>query len=189
MADGLLQFKGKVFIPDASTLWPQLLAQAHESGHEGVQKTAHRWRTSFYNSKTLQRVREFVRSCAVCQQHKTQHLHPAGLLQPLPIPSMVWADISMDFIEGFPKVGGKSVVLTVVDRFSKYGHFITLGHPYSAASVAKAFFDEIVKLHGLPCSIVSDRDTVFTSQFWTGLFTMVVVKLQMSSAFHPQTDG
>jgi hypothetical protein len=122
MADGLLRFEGKVFIPDASTLWPVLLAQAHESGHEGVQKTAHRWRTSFYNSKALQRVREFVRSCAVCQQHKTQHLHPAGL--PLPIPSMV----STDFIEGFPKVGGKSVVLTVVDRFSKYGHFIALGH-------------------------------------------------------------
>jgi hypothetical protein len=188
MADGLLRFKGKVFIPDASTLWLVLLAQAHESGHEGVQK-AHRWRTSFYNSKALQSVREFVRSCAVCQQHKTQHLHPAGLLQPLLIPSMVWADISMDFIEGFPKVGGKSVVLTVVDQFSKYGHFIALGHPYSAASVAKAFFDEIVKLHGLPCSIVSDRDTVFTSQFWTELFTMARVKLQMSSTFHPQSDG
>jgi hypothetical protein len=143
----------------------KLLAQAHESGHEGVQKTAHRWRTSIYNSKALQRVREFVHSCAVCQQHKTQHLHPAGLLQPLPIPSMVWVDISMDFIEGFPKVGGKSVVLTVVDWFSKYGHLITLGHPYSAASVAKASFDEIVKLHGLPCSIVSDRDTVFTRRF------------------------
>jgi hypothetical protein len=71
----------------------------------------------------------------------------------------------MDFIEGFPKVGGKSIVLTMVDRFSKYGHFIALGHPYSAASVAKAFFDEIVKLHGLSCSIVSDRDTVFTCHF------------------------
>jgi hypothetical protein len=78
---------------------------------------------------------------------------------------MVLVDISMDFIEGFPKVGGKSVVLTVVDWFSKYGHLITLGHPYSAASVAKASFDEIVKLHGLPCSIVSDRDTVFTRRF------------------------
>jgi hypothetical protein len=86
-------------------------------------------------------------------------------------------------------IDGPPVFLTVVDRFSKYGHFIALGHQYSAASIAKALFDEIVKLHGLPCSIVSDRDTVFTSQFWTGLFTMVVVKLQMSSAFHPQTDG
>jgi hypothetical protein len=95
----------------------------------------------------------------------------------------------MDFVEGFPKVGGKSVILTVVDRFSKLAHFIPLGHPYSAASVAKAFFEGIVRLHGFPCSIVSDRDTVFTSSFWSELFHLAGVKLHMSSAFHPQTDG
>jgi len=67
-------------------------------------------------------------------------------------------------------VGGKSVVLTVVDRFSKYAHFIALGHPYTATSVARAFFDQIVHLHGIPCSIVSDRDPVFTSSFWKELF-------------------
>lgn len=89
----------------------------------------------------------------------------------------------MDFIEAFPKVGGKSVVLTVVDRFSKYGHFIPLGHPYIAASVARAFFDIIVRLHGIPCSIVSHRDTVFTSVFWKELFRLSGVQLNMSSAF------
>ena len=73
----------------------------------------------------------------------------------------------MDFIEGFPKVGGKTVILTVVDRFSKYNHFIPLGHPYTANSIARAFFDDIVCFHGIPCSIVSDRDPVFTSNFWT----------------------
>jgi hypothetical protein len=71
----------------------------------------------------------------------------------------------MDFIEGFPKVGGKSVILTVDDRFSKFAHFIALGHPYTTASVAKAFFDNIVRRHGLPRSIVSDRDTIFTNTF------------------------
>lgn len=92
----------------------------------------------------------------------------------------------MDFIEAFPKVGGKSVVLTVVDRFSMYAQFIPLGHPYSAASVARAFF---VRLHGIPCSIVSDRDTVFTTAFWKDLFRLTGVTLNMSSAFHPQSDG
>jgi predicted choloylglycine hydrolase len=95
----------------------------------------------------------------------------------------------MDFVEGFLKVGGKSVVLTVVDRFSKYAHFIPLDHPYTAASVAKAFFEGIVRLHWFPCSIVSDRDTVFTSTFLSELFRLAKVKLLMSSAFHPQTDG
>ncbi|WVZ70681.1 hypothetical protein U9M48_019324 [Paspalum notatum var. saurae] len=150
--DGLLLFRGPAFIPDDSILWPQLLDTAHAVGHEGAEKTLHRFRASFYSSRGHRRVREFIRGCFVCQHNKTEHLDPAGLLQPLPVPSEVWSDIAMDFVEGFPKVGGKSVVLTVVDRFSKYGHFIPLGHPYSAASVARAFFDGIVRLHGLPCS-------------------------------------
>jgi hypothetical protein len=86
----------------------------------------------------------------------------------------------MDFVEGFPKVGGKPVILTMVDRFSKYGHFIALGHPYSTASVAKAFFDGIVRLHGIPTSIVSNM--------WTKLFLLTGTKLCTSSAFRPQTD-
>jgi hypothetical protein len=95
----------------------------------------------------------------------------------------------MDFIEGLPKVGGKSVILTVVDRFSKYAHFIALGHPYTAASVARAFFTGIVRLHGFPSSIVSDRDPVFTGHVWRDLFQLAGVKLCLSTAFHPQTDG
>jgi hypothetical protein len=125
----------------------------------------------------------------MCQQNKTLAQQPGGLLQPLEVPSQVWADISMDFIEGLPKVAGKSVILTVVDRFSKYAHFIALSHPYTASSVARAFFDGIVRLHGFPLSIVSDRDLVFTGHVWRDLFRMAGVTLKMSTAFHPQTDG
>lgn len=95
----------------------------------------------------------------------------------------------MDFVEGFSKIGGKSVILTAVDRFSKYAHFIALGHPYSAASAAKAFFNQIVRLHGLPSSSVSDRDPVFTSNLWQELFHLSGTKLCLSLAFRPQTDG
>jgi hypothetical protein len=95
----------------------------------------------------------------------------------------------MDFVEGLPKVAGKSVILTVVDRLSKYAHFIPLGHPYTTESVARVFFGEIVRLHGLPESIVSDRDPVFTSAFWQALFKASGSKLLLSFAFHPQTDG
>ncbi|XP_066347702.1 uncharacterized protein [Miscanthus floridulus] len=97
--------------------------------------------------------------------------------------------LQADFIEGLPKVSGKSVILTVVDHFSKYAHFIALGHPYTAASVARAFFDGIVRLHGFPSSIVSDRDPMFTGHVWRDLFKMAGVTLRMSTAFHPQTDS
>jgi hypothetical protein len=98
----------------------------------------------------------------------------------------VWTNIAMDFIEGFPRVNGKSVILTIVDRLSKYVHFIPLGHPYMATSVVRTFFNNIARLHCIPSSIVSDRDTVFTSTFWKELFVLVGVKLQLSLAFHPR---
>jgi hypothetical protein len=117
-------------------------------------------------------VQDLVSACAVCQRNKTEALHPAGLLQPLEVPSQVWVDISLDFIEGLPHINGKSVILMVVDRFSKHAHFILLSHPYTATMVAKAFFDTIVRLHGFPVSVVSDRDPVFTGHVWRDLFKM-----------------
>jgi hypothetical protein len=108
----------------------------------------------------------------VCQQDKTTHLQPSGLLQPLSVPTLVWSDLAMDFIEALPRVNNKTIILTVVDRLSKVAHFIPLGHPYTATSVAQAFFDEVVRLHGLPSSIVSDRDPVFTSNLWRELFRL-----------------
>jgi hypothetical protein len=95
----------------------------------------------------------------------------------------------MDVIEGLPKVGGKSVILMVVDRISKYAHFIALGHPYTTAFVARVFFDDIVRLHGFPSSIVSNWDPVFTGHVWRDLFKMASVTLHMSTAFHLQTDS
>jgi len=149
----------------------------------------HRLRRDFHVEHASTIVQDYVRACSVCQRNKVEHMNPAGLLQPLPVPSAVWHDVSMDFVEALPKVGGKSVILTVVDRFSKYAHFIPLGHPYTAESVARVFFAEVVRLHGIPASIVSDRDPVFTSAFWKALFAASGTKLLMSSAFHPQTDG
>jgi hypothetical protein len=189
LADGLLLHGRRVFVPDHDDLRHQVLLIAHSAGHEGVQKTLHRLRADFYIPGDRARVQDWVRSCVTCQRNKTETLRPAGMLQPLEVPTQVWADIAMDFIEGLPKVGGKSIILTVVDRFSKYAHFIALGHPYTAASVARAFFDSIVRLHGFPSSIVSDRDPVFTGHVWRDLFRMAGVKLRFSTAFHPQTDG
>ena len=95
----------------------------------------------------------------------------------------------MDFIEGLPTSHGKQVIFVVVDRLSKYAHFMPLSHPYTALNVAQAFMDNVYKLHGQSKSIVSDRDPVFTCNFWKGLFVPLNVGLLHSTAYHPQTDG
>jgi hypothetical protein len=104
-------------------------------------------------------------------------------------PLLQLPDFSRQFVIDCDASGSGFVILTVVDHFSKFAHFIALSHPYSANSVARAFFDNIVRLHGFPCSIVSDRDPIFTSNFWLELFQLAGMKLHLSSAFHPQTDG
>jgi hypothetical protein len=135
---------------------PTVLAAAHYVGHGGVEQTLHRLRRDFFLPGTRAIVHDHICAYATCQQNKVEQLHPNDLLQPLEVPSVVWTDIAMDFIEGFPLINGKSVILTVVDRFSKFTHFMPLGHPYMATLMARAFFTDIVRLHGLPSSIVSD---------------------------------
>ncbi|KAL0355193.1 UNVERIFIED_CONTAM: Transposon Ty3-I Gag-Pol polyprotein [Sesamum radiatum] len=129
------------------------------------------------------------KECEICQTIKHENNPYLGLLQPLPILEQAWYYISMDFIEGLPISEGKDSILVVVDRLTKYSHFIALKHPYTVTSIAKVFFDQIYKLHGLPVSIVSDRDRLFTSRFWKELFTLSGVSLDMSTAYHPQSDG
>jgi hypothetical protein len=189
VVDDLVLYKGCIFVPSSSEFWPQILTTVHGQGHEGAQKTLQRLHDSFFHPHVARRVCDFIKGCSTCQRNKSKHLHPAGLLHPLERPSSIWADIAMDFVEGFPKSGGKPVILIVVDRFSKYNHFIALSHPYTTISVARVFFDNIVWLHGIPCSIVSDRDPIFTSTIWTELFSLTGTQLRMSTAFHPQTDG
>ena len=101
----------------------------------------------------------------------------------------MWDDITLDFIEGLPNSQGKDTILVVVNRLSKYVHFMALTHPFIAKIVAKRFVDGVFKHHGMPKSIISDRDPIFISKFWQEFFQMSGTKLKLSSAYHPQTDG
>ena len=134
-------------------------------------------------------IKTFVLSCSICQQAKTERKSPAGLLQALPIPKKPWAVISLDFIEGLPTSGGFDVILVVIDKFSKYAHFLPLKHPFTALQVATVFMRNIYKLHDLPMAIISDRDRIFTSNIWQELFKLSQTQLRLSSSYHPQTDG
>jgi hypothetical protein len=120
-----------------------------------------------------QHVDSFEKHCNVCKQAKHELCMYPRLLQPLPIPQQSWTDISMDFIEGLPVSHGYSVILVIVDKLTKYSHFFPIKHPYSAATIAQVFLDNIVKLHEILESIISDRDRVFTSSFWTELFKLL----------------
>ena len=163
---GILRYKGRIGIGNSTNLRTTLLQSLHASavgGHSGIQATYQRVKRIFYWPQLKRDVEQFITECAVCQRAKGETCHYPGLLQQLPIPDMAWSYISMDFVEGLLKSNGKDVILVVVDRLTKYAHFLSLSHPYSASSVATLFLDNIFKLHGLPTTIVTDRDRIFTS--------------------------
>jgi len=107
----------------------------------------------------------------------------------LPVPEFAWQVVSLDFIEGLPKSKHYNCILVVVDKFSKYSHFIALTHPFTAIQVAIQFMDHVFKLHGMPQAMVSDRDKIFTIAVWQELFKLTGTELHMSTSYHPQTDG
>ncbi|GAU26218.1 hypothetical protein TSUD_354400 [Trifolium subterraneum] len=190
--DGLLFFKGKLFLPSKSPLKQTLLEEFHSSiigGHSGVHRTYGRLQENVFWHGMQSDVTQFVKSCATCQQTKSSNHLPYGLLNPLPVPERVWEDISLDFIVGLPSFQTHTVVLVVVDRLSKTAHFGSLPTHFTAAKVADLFAQMVCKLHGMPKSIVSDRDPIFLSNFWKELFRLNGTKLRMSTAYHPQSDG
>ncbi|KAL0447826.1 UNVERIFIED_CONTAM: Transposon Ty3-I Gag-Pol polyprotein [Sesamum latifolium] len=137
----------------------------------------------------LHDIKEFVSQCSTCQESKYSTQRQQRTLQPLSIPRRVWEDITMDFITHLPPSGGKIVIWVVVDRLSKYAHFVGLPTHFTVVSLAATFSAKIYRLHGIPKSIVSDRDRVFISHFWRELFRLCGTTLKFSSAYHPQTDG
>jgi len=196
LRDGLIYVNDKsraLYIPNDSEIKKKILWECHDSctaGHLGLDKTLDLISREFFWPGLRKDVSEYVRSCLACQKNKPTSSSPAGLLQPLEIPSKPWDHVSLDLIIQLPETkSGFDAILVLVDKLTKMVHLAATRTTASAPDMAKLFFSNIVRLHGLPKAIISDRDARFTSHFWKALFELLGTRLAMSTAFHPQTDG
>ncbi|GJY43888.1 retrotransposon protein, putative, ty3-gypsy subclass, partial [Tanacetum coccineum] len=191
--DGVVWFEDRLCVPNDQALREKVMTKAHSSPftiHPGSTKMYRDLKQYFWWNGMKQDVATFVSKCMTCQQVKIEHQRASGLLQPLEIPMWKWDEISMDFVTGLPTTQKRhDAIWVVVDRLTKSAHFLPIRKNYGISKLAEIFRQEIVRLHGTPTSIVSDRDPKFTSRFWKGLQKAWGTRLKFSTTFHPQTDG
>jgi len=187
----LLYRKEKLWIPAAAV--QRVMESEHDTrvaGHMGQDKTIKLIRRNFWWPKMNERIIDFVRSCPECQKNKAARHQPYGLSSPLELPYAPWQSVAMDFITELPVSEKCDQLWVIIDRFTKMAHFIPLLQDgKTAADLAKIFAREVWRFHGLPTDIVSDRDSRFTSEVWQEFLNLLEIRPQMSTAFHPQTDG
>ena len=191
--EGWLRRDGRLCVPDIEELISEVLHECHRSRmtiHPGGNKMYNDMKRIFYWPKMKRHVSEFIAKCMTCQRVKAEQKKPSGLLLPLDIPQWKWEDISMDFVDGLPRSRrGNESIWVIVDRLTKSAHFIPIKASRTAMTLASIYVKEVVRLHGIPKSIVSDRDPLFTSRFWQSLQMALGTELNLSTAYHPQTDG
>jgi hypothetical protein len=190
---GVLWFNNCIVVPKNHQLRKQILDEAHLSRfsiHPGSTKMYQDLRRNFWWTRMKREIAKYVSECNRCQRIKASHLKVSGTLQPLPIPSWKWEDISMDFIIGLPNISQKhDSIWVIIDRLTKVAHFLPVHTTYTAKKYAKVYLDQIIHLHGVPKTIISDRGAQFIARFWEQLQSSLGTKLIRSSAYHPQTDG
>ena len=188
--DDIWMFSNRIYVPRSMVV--SVLKLCHDSplaGHSGQKKTLVRVLRSFWWPTVRVDVRKFVESCTGCKRNKTVRQKPAGLLHPLPVPPRPWHSLSMDMIVDLPMTGQWDSILVVVDRLTKFAHFIPCAKTLDSAGLADLFIQNVIKLHGLPNNIVSDRGSIFVSQFWSAIMMKLNIKQCLSSAYHPESDG
>ena len=199
LSNGLLYSKNRVgdrvlCIPRIKTkdysLTATVIDQAHRVlGHFGPTRTAEYIRRWYWWPRLGQEVEKFCKTCGPCYTSKSSNKKPVGLLHPLPIPTRPWGSIGMDFVGPFPKSKGYDYLWVIICRLTSMVHLVPINTTTKASELAWIYVHNIVKIHGLPESIVSDRDSKFTSKFWMEVHRLLGTKLLMSTSFHPQTDG
>ena len=190
---GVLAGRKRLYVPEDSRLRHRLMSEAHDAasaGHMGIRRTLDRLQQHFYWPKMKKSVQEHVKACRSCQRVKSCNKRTAGLLQPLPIPESPWDVVTMDLITQLPKTAtGFDAIVVFVDKLTKMVHLAATTTTVDSPGLARIFVDTVYKLHGLPRTIISDRDVRITAGFWQELFKRLGTKLSMSTARHPQTDG
>ncbi|CAR64332.1 YALI0E14388p2 [Yarrowia lipolytica CLIB122] len=170
-----------------------LMKEAHDAplaGHYGYFKSYERLARAYYWPRMIDHMRNHTRSCLICQTTKARRAPPQGLLKQLPVPTGNWQEITMDFIGGIPTTHrGHNNIWVTVDRMSKMVHLIPCKTSTDGEELADMYIDRIVRYHGVPRSIVSDRDKLFTAKLWQTLQTRLGTELKFSTVNHPQTDG
>ena len=183
----------RLYVPADAELRTRLLHECHDAaiaGHLGKEKTIEQLKRRFYWPGMDEEAAQYVLSCDACQRNKPSTHAPMGLLQPLPIPSRPWQQVSMDLITQLPRTAaGHDAIVVFVDKLTKMVHYVATSTSVTAPQLASIFMREVVRLHGVPESILSDRDPRFTAHFWRALWSQLGTKLSMSTAYHPQTDG
>ena len=180
-------------MPDDVEVKRLILEEGHKSRlslHPGITKMYQDLKEAFWWQGMKKDVAQFVYACLTCQKAKVEHQRPGWMIQPLEIPVWKWDSISMDFVTHLPRTfRGHDTIWVIVDRLTKSAHFLAMNLKMSMVKLAQLYIKEIVRLHGVPSRIVSDRDPRFTSRFWQTLQGALGSKLTMSSVYHPQTDG
>ncbi|KAK5927636.1 hypothetical protein CgunFtcFv8_012771 [Champsocephalus gunnari] len=181
---------GRLFVPPHAR--SSVLQLGHDSKiacHPGALRTLGLIQQRFWWPSMSSDAKKYVAACSICARSKASHRAPAGLLRPLPIPHRPWSHIAMDFVTGLPPSEGNTVILTIVDRFSKAVHFVPLPKLPSALETATRITQHVFRLHGIPLDIVSDRGPQFASRVWKAFCQALGASASLSSGYHPQTNG
>jgi hypothetical protein len=191
--DGIILYKNIIYVPNVQDLKLAILHEMHNvpyAGHPGYPKTAAAVKIHYFWSSMKKDIYEYITICMEYQKVKSEHIHLAGLLQPLPILEWKWEVMTMDFITVLPRTDKQhDSIMVVVDKLMKDAHFILLKTTNKETYVDDIFMKEVARLHGIPKTIVSDKDPKFTSNLWKGLFKGFRMNLNISITYHPESDG
>ncbi|GJW40446.1 reverse transcriptase domain-containing protein [Tanacetum coccineum] len=191
--DGSLYFMDRIWVPLVGDVRITIMDEAHKSKyfvHPGADKMYYDLRDRYWWPGMKRDIATYVSKCLTCSKVKAEHQRPSGLLQQPEIPEWKWDKITMDFITKLPRSkNGHDTIWVIVDRLTKSAHFLAIREDYSTERLARIYIDEIVARHGVPVSIISDRDGRFTSRCWQTVQNALGTRLDMSTAYHPQTDG